>query len=115
MALVFKDESQRLKDEYDELFRRNNELYRMLLDVADWVWYMFKKDLVVTMIRRTQEEQDRIYKGKRNSKGVLYETKPWKSPHQFWHAADLRSRVFTKDEIKQIEDYINNRYKTLNY
>lgn len=114
--LLFKDDSQHLKDEFDRLRTENNELWEMVLNnIVPYCQTNFSKDVTVTMIYRTQEEQDRIYKGKTNSRGREYDKDPWRSPHQFWHSVDLRSRNFTPQEIQQVSDYINNLYNPLNF
>lgn len=112
--LTFKGNSDRLRKELKDLKKENKPLYDLLEDVAGFVKREFDKGLVVTMIYRTEEEQFNIYAGtKRN--GVLFEDDPWVSPHQFYHAVDLRSSVFTKEEIIKIEDYINFNYNIDNY
>jgi len=79
------------------------------------VFDSFTKGVTITMIGRTQREQDEIYAGKKDKKGREYDKKPWTSPHMYNHAFDLRSRDFTKKEIKEIEDYINAKYNPENY
>jgi hypothetical protein len=114
--LLMKDNSARLKNEFDQLRTENNELWEMVLNnIVPYCKTHFNKDVTVTMILRTQAEQDSIYKGSVNSKGRKYDEKPWKSPHQFWHAVDLRSRDFSKDQITQLNDYINGLYNPINY
>lgn len=112
----YKNDSQRLVDEFNSLRIENNELWEMIQNnLVPYCESNFGKDVTITMIYRTQEEQDRIYKGKTNSRGVKYDDKPWKSPHQFWHSVDLRSRDYTQAEIKQVNDYINGLYNPINY
>lgn len=106
----YKNDSERLEKEFNQLNQKNPELRRLLMDVAFFTKRKFNKNIVITMIYRTQEEQDEIYKD--DSK---YKTKKFKSPHQFFHAADLRSSSFESSEIKKIEDYLNNKYNENNY
>lgn len=94
---------------------KNEDLYNLVQDVAKYTSNKFNKFITITMIFRSQEEQDSIYQGKINSVGRKYDENPWKSPHQFWHSVDLRSRDFTKNEIKDLVDYINNKYNSDNF
>lgn len=103
--ITLKSETGRLPSEIADLPQKNKPLYDLILDVASYCDTNFKKNIVITMIYRTQEEQYDIY-------GEGY-TK--KSPHQFWQAVDLRSRTFTDEEIKQLVDYINKKYNDKNY
>ena len=114
--IKYKNESERLAQELQELQHKNVELYELLVnDLAPWVSTMFGKDLVITMIYRTDAEQDSIYGGKTKSDGREYDEKPWKSPHQFYHSVDLRSSTFSPSEIKSIESYLAMKYNASNY
>jgi len=113
--VCFKNDSARLKREYNDLEDSNKGLYDLLTDLAKFCKDSYNKDVVLTMILRTKEEQDNIYKGTKNSKGVKYDDKPWKSPHQFSHALDIRSKTYTKNEIKAIEEYLNDKYNSKNF
>lgn len=114
MAILVKNDSKRLTEEIWELRKLNRPLLKLLLDTRNFVKKNLGKNITLTMIYRTDEEQDRIYRGTQR-RGRLYDAKPWKSPHQFYHAFDLRSFTFTDDEIKQIEDYLNDKYNDSNY
>lgn len=105
-----KNNSKRLIDEIWTLKKENRLLLIILFKLRDFCKEKFNKDVVITMIGRTDAEQDELYKN--DSK---YLVKKFKSPHQFWHALDIRSFIFTKDEIKQIEDFLNNNYNAANY
>ena len=114
--IKYKNDSERLAQELQELQHKNVELYELLVnDLAPWVSTMFGKDLVITMIYRTDSEQDEIYGGKTKSDGREYDVKPWKSPHQFYHSVDLRSNSFTISEVKTIESYLAMKYNSSNY
>ena len=104
-VLKAKNDSTRMKYELIHMRRVNRDMYDLLVDLSQWVAQEFQKDTIMTMLFRTQEEQEQIY-GKGTTK---------KSPHQFYHAADIRSRIFSDDEIKRIEDYLNNKYNSTNY
>lgn len=110
LPLEFKDNSVRLKNEYDTLSSKNQALKDLIDDVARFVKKETGKTLVITMIYRTQEEQDNLYKN-----DPKYAVRKFKSPHQFWHSVDLRSRIFTDEEIRKIESYINQKYNPINY
>lgn len=112
--IKFKNDSERLRLEFDDLRGKNKPLQELLWDLAAYTTDTFNKTITITMIGRTQKEQDNIYAGKERN-GVPYKDRPWKSPHQFAHAVDLRSRDFTDDEIRQIEDYLNAKYNQDNY
>jgi hypothetical protein len=66
------------------------------------------------MIYRTQKEQDEIYAG--TFRGTRsYDKNPWKSPHQVWTALDIRSKIYTEEEIYKIKKYLNDKYNSSNY
>jgi hypothetical protein len=108
--LKFKDNASRLSNEFKDLEKLNDPLFHLLQDTAEFISVTYKKDLIITMIARTQAEQDNIYKN-----DPRYKIKPFTSPHQLNHAADVRSLIFTPEEIKGIEDYLNNKYNKTNY
>lgn len=104
-----KDSSKRLMDELKALSTSNRELHDLLFDLAEYVKFAFKKETIITMIGRTQEEQDEIYKN-----DAKYKEKKFVSPHMIGMAVDIRSKIFTPEEIKRIEDYLNSKYNTSN-
>lgn len=108
-SVKLKNDSPRLKSELTELLKLNKPLYDILFDLADYVKDAFKKELVVTGIFRTDQEQDDIYKD-----DVKYKVKKFKSPHQVWTAFDLRDSTFLPDEIKKIVKYANDKYNKTN-
>ncbi len=110
-----KNNSKSIKDELRKLKKENKPLLMLLVDLYHYVEDNFHKDLYVTMIYRSQEQQDDIYKGYERSDGRKYDESPWKSPHQFWHAVDLRSSNLNDAEIKDIEEYLNDKYEDKNY
>lgn len=109
-VIHFKNSSQRLAEEFVLLDTKNPELYQLLVDTCAYCRIKFDKDITVTMIYRTQEEQDVLYKD--NEK---YKQKKFTSPHQYYHAVDLRSSAFSKDEINTLVDYLNKLYNKSNY
>ena len=110
IAIAFKNDSQRLRDEFTELDRKNPRLADIIEDLNDYAVENFGKGVLITMIYRTQAEQDYLY---RNSE--RYRVRKFKSPHQFWHGVDLRSRTFNPEEIAKMVEYINNKYNEENY
>lgn len=114
MAIRVKNGSQRLISEIWDLKRMNRPLLKLLFDVRNYCRDNFGKDVIITMIYRTDEEQNNIYRGTTRN-GRLYDVKPWRSPHQFYHALDLRSFIFSKEEIQELVDYLNETYNDSNY
>lgn len=106
----YKNDNARLKKEYSQLKSKNKKLQSVIEDLNKFSQKEFKKVLTITMIYRTQEEQDYLY---RNS--AKYKKRKFKSPHQFWHAIDIRSKTFTNDQIQKMVDYLNNKYDAKNY
>lgn len=92
-----KYKTDRIKGEYEQLFEKNLELYQIVknLEFTAKVW--FQKDIIITEVYRTQKEQNKYYRGK----------KQFISPHQRWLAIDIRSRNFTKTEVRALVDIIN--------
>lgn len=115
VRIQYKNNSERLILEHHALEDANKPLFDLIQDAAEYVSREFNKDIVITMIGRTQKEQDDIYAGTTSASGREYDKKPWRSPHQFDHAVDLRSRIFSEDEINQLVDYLNAKYNQVNY
>lgn len=103
--LYAKNDNSRLKRELTELQNKNRPLYDLIIDLYKWVENQFDKDVIMTMIYRTQQEQELIY-GEGTEK---------KSPHQFWQGLDLRSWIYTEKEIDAIVNYLNSKYNDSNY
>jgi len=114
MAIQVKNGSSRLTNEIWELKKHNKPLLKVLLATRNFVKKNFGKDITLTMIYRTDDEQDNIYRGK-SRRGRFYDVNPWKSPHQFYAAFDLRSRTFTSKEIDTLVSYLNDKYNKTNY
>lgn len=110
IPVAYKKDSQRLKDEDKQLAVNNTYLHTLMSDLNDYTNVEFGKGIVITMIYRTRDEQDYLY---RNS--VKYKKKKFKSPHQFWHGVDIRSRTFVQSEIDQIVDWLNANHDAANY
>ena len=110
MAIKAKNNSKRIIEEIWELKSKNKPLLKLLFDVRDYCMDMFEKDIVITMIYRTDDEQDMIYRDNNR-----YQKKKFKSPHQFFHALDLRSNTFEKEEIEELVKYLNDKYDDSNF
>ena len=108
--LYFKNGSKRLGDEFIELLERNPGLHQLIVDTCAYCKATFGKDITITMIYRTDAEQDSLYQN-----DAKYLAKKFKSPHQFYHAVDLRSSTFETSEIKVLVDYLNSVYNKTNY
>lgn len=106
---VKEENKERLTAELPILMKENKPLYDLLFDLAEFIKESFSKELIITMIFRTDDEQDAIYKD-----DPKYITKKFKSPHQIHQAADIRSKIFTSEEIKKIEDFLNTKYNPVN-
>lgn len=100
--LLFK--TRRIQDEYSELYEKNNELFKIVEKVNFITEALMGKSIVITEVYRTQEEQDRYYKGKNK----------FISPHQRWLAVDIRSRNFTEKEVLAIVHAINKNVNSKN-
>jgi len=119
-----KNDSSRLKRELSLLATKNPELRKLILDLYRWVEKELGKDVTMTMISRTKKEQDKIYGGTKRGKRS-YDKKPWTSPHQWWHALDIRVKdphnddrikdTYTLGEVKRIEKYLNDKWNRKNY
>ncbi len=100
----------RCKEEYDELDNQNIDLYNLSQDIVVYSQTMFNVTPVITMIYRYQKEQEALYVGNK-----AYQEAPFKSPHQFWHAIDLRHSVYSQAQIIQLLEYVNTKYNPSNY
>ena len=109
-SIEFKDNSIRLKNEFNDLKVKNPTLYDILIDLNEFANKQYSKNVIITMIFRSDAEQDFIYKD-----DARYLAKPFKSPHQFWHGVDIRSWTFSADEITEIEEYLNSKWNKGNY
>lgn len=102
VILVKPEEKERLETELKDLESKNPELNQLLINLAKMVKEKFNKDLIITMIYRTQSEQDYLYRDDSS-----YKLKKFKSPHQFWHAVDLRSWIYTESERSEMVKWLN--------
>jgi hypothetical protein len=101
MALLTK--TQRIANELSQLPIHNPKL-RMILDLAwQYVWIEFKKDLTVTELFRTPEENHALYLETIKNGG---KEPDWR-PHTQWMAFDLRSSNLIPSEISKLLSFLN--------
>jgi len=98
----------RIEEEYSELQDKNAQLHALLVMLDGYTRAKFSKEIVLTHLFRTPEEQVSLYAATEPSK------RPAKSPHQSWEAVDLRSTTFTEAEHKDMCDMLNKTYKNKN-
>jgi len=79
-----------------------SKLKKLIELISFYVELKYKKNIMITGLIRTQAEQDSIYKNNKK-----YQKKPWKSVHQFGRGCDLRSWTFTKEQIRDIQEFAN--------
>lgn len=108
--LKAKNDSPRIIAEFSRLRTANRPLAKLMIDLYRYIAREMGQDTVMTMIFRSQDEQDAIYRN-----NPRYEARPFTSPHQYWQAIDIRSTIFDDDEIAQIEQYLNDKYNGTNY
>jgi hypothetical protein len=101
--LTFK--TPREREEYAQLPQKCPKLFALVVDLAHYVEEMLKKDVVLTSVYRTPDEEAELYKESEHK--VIH------SAHFTWNAVDLRSSIYTPDEIQGITNYLNSRYKNI--
>lgn len=99
MALQPKDE--RINKELPELFKQNPAMAQLIACLTFFVEREFKKDVVVTSVYRTAQEQADLYKDVPEDKKVL------NSPHCRWEAFDFRTSIFTPREKERLLTFLN--------
>jgi hypothetical protein len=80
-------------------------LQAILYFVEGYTRQNFDKEITLTHLIRTKEEQDRIY-----GANPRYVANPWTSVHQVNRGADIRSHSFTTDEINMIVNIVNSLF-----
>ncbi len=84
----------RIADEWLLLGLKNDRLKGVLLALEQFVEIEFRKDVVITCLLRTQQENSACG-------GIIM------SPHLSWQAADLRSSIYTEAEINRMVTFLN--------
>lgn len=95
----------RIRDEWAKLAFKNPGLFDIVTRLHDRVKEHYKKELVLTCILRTKEENDALYAA------VPLDKRPAASPHCFWYAVDVRSSTFNNDEIQSLVAWLNTTFK----
>lgn len=91
----------RIKDEYSQLHESNNRLWQLIYTLSQFTELEFNKDVVLTCIYRTEEENNALYAE------TPPEKRPPTSPHCSWKAVDLRSTIYTDTEITRMLEFLN--------
>jgi len=102
--LKFKTPAQR--EQWVAMGTKNPALVDLVIDVSEYITLMFGKETVLTSILRTPEEQAALY--------AASPTKVVNSPHLTYEAVDLRSSLYTPEEIASICAYLNLTYRNAN-
>lgn len=87
---------------------RNAALHGLVDQLSVWVSNNLQKDITLTHLYRTAEEQVALYAATEPAK------RPTASPHQVWNAVDLRSSVYTPEEVAGIVAWVNKHYTNPN-
>jgi len=96
-----------INKEYAELANKNGKLHKLLALLDDYSYLNFGLRITITEIYRTQEEFDKLYAQ------TPPEKRPARSPHQDWNAADIRSSIYTEEQINKMLTFLNTfTYKT---
>ena len=101
---MLQSKTKRVGDEFLTLKVKNPPLAQIMLDLVDFVRIEFHKDVVMTMIHRTQAEQWKLYEKTDGPKTKRI------SPHMHWNAVDLRDRIYTPKEKQKITAYLQSHY-----
>ena len=84
----------------------DNRLLVILYALAGFIYFNFKKSLIITEIFRTQELQDLYYRD-----NAEYKIKKWYSVHQYGRGIDCSIYYFTEDEQIKILEFLNSRFQ----
>lgn len=95
---MIKFKTKRIAKEFNDP-KMSSDLLSLVYILNEFCQLELKKDITLTDLYRTQEEQDAIYKDIPNYNK--------KSVHQYWRGVDIRSRDFTIEEIEKIAQFMN--------
>lgn len=92
----------RIAKEYEVLQQKNLKLWR-LMSLADQFskLELGGKEITLTHIYRTLEEQIELYKDTPEAQ------RPKTSPHQLYQAVDIRSSTYNQREIERLVNFFN--------
>lgn len=102
MSINFK--TVRIRNEYIQLHNENRDLFNLIDETCMWVSNNLQKDITITSIYRTKEENDALYAKTPKDQW------PKHQPHCEWKAVDLRSYDFEPKELEAICTWINKTY-----
>jgi hypothetical protein len=112
VTLILDTNKPRLVDEYSRLKVLNPAICRLLTTLSEHAQKNWHKDICITSILRTQEEEDKIYAYK---PGHKHKT----SAHMVYAAVDIRSRgleLHIKEMLAKLNSYNHtNLNKTLDH
>ena len=99
---MIKFKTKRIEKEFYYNTSIKDRLKDIIYMLALYTELEFRKDITLTELHRTQEEQDSYYKD-----NDRYREKPWKSVHQYGRGADIRTKNFEQEEIMKMVDFLN--------
>lgn len=88
----------RIREEFIDLTMKNDNLFKILTHADQYSQQEFKKEVVLTCIYRTPEENAALYASS---------VEPAWRPHTAWCGADLRSTIYTDAEIQKLLSFLN--------
>jgi hypothetical protein len=89
----------RIELEFAQLKSKNETLHGIITLSADFARMEIKKDVVITSIYRSPEENKELYK---DAGGP-----PAWQPHTVWRGVDLRSTIYTDAELQKLLAFFN--------
>ena len=97
---MVKFKTRRLKQEFYDLAQTDPRIRALTSELALWVGRLFDKDLIITCVWRSQEEQKKIY-------GVNQPSAHFCTPQ--CRAVDIRTHqeYFTQHELENLESFVN--------
>lgn len=84
-----------MQTEFDTLRQRNPKLSKMVEIADQYAITEFNKELVITEVYRSEDEYKKLY-------ALDLSKMPVHRPHSRYEAVDLRSSVFTDQEIQKL-------------
>jgi len=92
----------RQEQDWRYLVEKEAMIVPVVMMAAEWCGRMFGKQLVLTSIHRTEMEHRDMLAGL----GIAY----YPTVHMYWRGVDLRSWIYTPDEIRKLETMLNGRF-----
>lgn len=105
---MLKWKTNKIGKEFLTLESKNPPLAAMMKDLADFVHIEYRKDVLMTHIFRTKNQQKQLYaqESAKKQQGA--------SPHMRWEAVDIRDRLYTEQEKSAIGSYLKEYYDKTN-